>query len=542
MKRLRLLSAWWAATIVAAAAHADPSYERLLRHVPADTATVVVIPSIDALVEGVLAFAREAGIPDVRIASEDIVEELGLRDALIDASIIETDGPLLIVTQAEAVAPIVIVGLKPTKAKAALETAKIVDRALIAAGSTEQLDAAVAGSTTRAKTIAEALGSLDDLRAALYVDREALATAIDDAFMSIEGVLAMIAVNPQVQGAMPVLRVVIDGFRDLIDDTAALIVRGTIGADGVTLRSEARFAADSETAAYLSQVSPMEQPLLSGLRGRDAPLLFGVGWKTAQPRVSFTERLAEALLTAADDGAAEFDQMRAALSVYRRVAGYAGCMETTDGKVGLRYCYYADDPAAVVEPLWKMGSLGPRTMAGVAPGIDMTAESGTEQIGKRECRYVEVRFQSEDEAILDTLTRIYGRAVRSYYYADADGVHMVVAGPDVARGLVERDLAGETPSVTDDPRVRRAIDAISARPQVIAMLDLAGLLAKLATSFPHLGLPAEMKKSPDAPYAVWGLYLEDRRARTELMLPAAAVKALIDVVEQPSSDSAPASE
>lgn len=545
MKRRTAAVALLSLAACAAAAAATP-LEKFLRHVPDDAAIVVVMPSPDALIEGVLAFAKAASIPDVDASTKDMLDDMGFIDAVTDAAILETDGPLLIVARAEFDEPIVMIGVKSTDAQptTASSTAHIVDQILIVAPTAERLEAAVSGSAKRAAAIGEAFGSLDDCRVAVFADLDALEEPIDEAFMTIEGVIAMAGVNPQAQGMMPMMRVFLDGLRSLVSDSTIVVLHGSIDGSGVTLNKTVSFAPDSDMAHYLAEVKASDKPLLRGVNAKNAPMVFGAEWSVPPSQPSLSERMGEAMIKAIDDGSPEIAEMREALSLYRRITGLSGVVGTgDDGKLSIRECVFTDDPDAVLQPTLKLSTATNRMMAAMNMGMTVQVETGMEEIASRKVSYVDTHFQIEDEAAKAVISAMYGDVVRAYYYSDENGLRMVAGPAESARRLLENELAGDVPVVLGDARVEAGVARLSKSPQAIALVDYVQLVSAFAKMMPEIGAMLPQRAPPkDTPYIAWGLYLTDGRVRAELVVPAAAVKAGIELFEQPSTGSASVNE
>jgi hypothetical protein len=546
--------------IAPSAAWAQPTSppERLLRHVPADAALVVVVPELEKLVMDVASFGRAVGHPHAAgLEPHKLLEELDLLDSIEG---LDLCGPLVLAHKPGGGAPLLLGQVKDAAAwKAAVHAeevpggllrvlvfgepgyASVQDGILIVGETREDVtEAASAGGALlapfRAATAKRAAGH----DALLFIRTEPWKPLIEVTLTAAGAVLrAGAAISaPQDESVQQLWT----WFFEQMGQFVTAIETCTIG---VRLDEQEAFAEvaltfrpDGGVGRYLEQVGKSRESLLRGLPAERSMMVVAAEWTMPPDAPNLTNQLYEAMLATEalkqKLGTVAFEQgMQAAMKMNRLVSGYN--MSLAAGpEAGLLVTgrYFTADPAGVLEHMRAAYQCSSEFLNPFGGGAMLDVTERIDQTGATPIQAFDLLFTLDDEPARRMLEAIYGKSTTMYTAAAPQGVVFALGPTGPARARLDQLLAAPASRPSGDLRLEAALARVAPGPQMFCTLDLPRFLEFVTNACRVAGAPLPDLECGEAPLPliVAALYLEPQRVRAELRVPAAPIRQVVEGV------------
>lgn len=563
MRVIALRTLVFSALAVTAAAQPStataPALNAVLRSVPDDAHLMLVIPSLDGLVEGVAAFARAtgAGDPAELTAASLLKPWLGSAVAGLD-----TGGPVIVVLSAEHDEPLLLARVrcceKWTRATQPAPRAGVAlydfgpDGCMAATVGEVAVFAREHGELRRAIDAAgrcvERLG--DEWRAVwsqrqalLWIDVQAWRPRIDSqmAIVARGMYMGMAAAGPDAEIGTQVWSWMFDQFKRTLGEAEIAGVGLRIGAAGVHVDGRVTFRPGTTAARYLDQVRRPGRDLLRGLPAGPAPLVMAYEWEDTAPGSGLNESLARAIA-----GMDALKQkvgheklqtvLRMSAEMNLKVPGSNAVFSTCPDGPGLLYwgLYLTSEGAAVQREMRRICELTPELVSawGTFPAAMKHAPS--DRVAGTEVDVYEFDFGSDAAAIQPIMHVIYGQNSTLYMAPHREGVAYTFGPREHARRKLAELLAPDAAPLSGEARVAEVLRVLAPDPQGCLLVDLPAVLGAVTTLAAQFGLPAPPFEAPATTSTLAGLtwYLEPRAVRAELYVPAAPIKAVVRYAER----------
>lgn len=534
--------------------------ERALPYIPDDGRLVLIIPSIGRLAEGVAAFGRGIGVPDVAdVTPRQLLEELlGKSAAGVNAR-----GPLILALSPGQDEPILIATLaseeawqSTTKPTGTLQRATLyefgaerysaatIGQVAIFAREREELRRAVEAQGTFATRFADELRDGASQRQALVIiDVSAWKSEIETQLATLaQGLcMGMAAAGPDAELGMQIWNWLLARARLATAEARALVATLRIQGDGVFVTLRALLQNDGRLSRYLGAIKAPEADLLRGVPAGDSPLVVAVEWKEPAEGEGFGEEFAKFLLESpALKERVPREKLEVALernvALNRKTTGTSAAFAFSPEGKGLMYwgLYLTQDAESVRQGMREICELAPELMNAWGAFPTALLQHELERVSDTEVDVYKFDFSGEKSRLQPVMQAMYGRDPALLLAKHPQGLAYVFGPRESARPKLAQFLAKDSATLRDDPRVAALFRVLTPQPQFCVLLDIPAL-ARAATSFVEgLGLPIPELDLPDekAPLAGLAAYFAPASLRAELFVPAEPIKAIVKVAER----------
>ncbi len=528
-----------------------PELAQVLKHVPADTHLVFVVPSVEKFVAGLSAFGKGIGSQSVAdVTAEDLlVGPLG--DAL---TALDVRGPFVLAASAESDEPLLLMKVVDLSVWEGSAKSTRLDAGMVFEFETERyagvtpdgvavvtreradaqrgLQAAGEFASDRGDRIASLLTRRD---AVLLVDVQPWIPRIEQNLLFFEQSLCcgIAAAGPEGEAATQFWRIVFDKFRLLISQADTYAAGVAINGAGVLLADQTTFATDGSVAEYLAQVGHTNKDVLRGLPDGDPLLAFGSEWTVPPGTPSLNEILTKVLLKVESlKEKVGVDKLEAAMRLnvetYRMLTGLSGMIEVGDDACSLRSrgLYLTQHRDSVRDNLRQAFTSCPELIDawGTFPAKDVTHTHM--QIEAVDTDVYAFNFDADRALAQPVLSGLYGVQPKLFVAPHPDGIAYSLGSEQGMRrffGADQRQLSG-------NPRLRALRKQLSPDPQLCVVVDVSKFLDFISGVMGTMGIPAPFlaEDAGDHPLAGAAVYLEPRAVRFEAYVPAETVGVVIE--------------
>lgn len=551
------------ALVVTGVAHAaPPALERLAARVADDSPLVIVIPSIDGLMEGLRAFGEAIGAEE--LAKLDRADLLRDNFKLDTTAGVNQAGPLVMYGHPDDDGPVVLVTLSDAAAwkreRAAEELAdgllkvslgrddryaSIKDDILVLAPTEAQVRAALKANGKTGERVLKSCGEpLKKASAAFYADTEVLrdvigaGLAMGETFANM-GVAA--GADPEMMSAM--IRWGFEQLRRALDQSRVFTLVGRVNADGVQVATGLRFAADSDVTRYLKTVRPPSAGPLARLLPVDWAVLSGYDWTTDGSVPGLFETLLKILsaeLSAKNPADKEKLERAIALAgeMNRKLTRVDQFLwATEDGKTASSALCGGKQARDVLTAFESYSELNQIMMRAWGLGGALATTTAVERFGDVEARVSRMDFSAAAPEVAGLMQAMYGPELAVYCAPFGEDVLMITGGATVAKAEVERLLKSGRKPAQPAPAVKALFDGLAPHPHAWMACNLRRMLDWLGAFMAAVGVPAPFPKLPkdrDA-YTAATFYFDPDGVRAELVLPSDAIKPLVEQAKKSES-------
>jgi len=550
-----------AQTSDARAASPSPHVASILRYVPDDAHLVVLVPSLDGLVQGIAGFGKAIGVEDMAdVDLHDILEEAlgeavdGLAGAGAFALVMSADyeEPLLIASLAKS--DVWARDTKPSSLRDNVQlfefgesryvAAMIGDVAVFAREKDDLPRALDAKGTFRKRFMAAAGSSLSDRQVVLYVDvaawKEFIEAQMNVAAQAMS--MGMAAAGENAEAAVQVWNWVLTRFRSMLSQGEAFVVGLRVDGRGVFVNAEATFKPGGSVARYLAGARKPKSDMFRGLTVPSGPVVLAFEWESPPGAEDWNMELVRMMFdlpgVREKIDAKQIDLMlEKSAAVNRRVHGVSAAMTIgeADGS-GLSYwgLYLTEQGADVQRDLGAMWDACPDFLSawGAMPAEMKRGE--VETVGGVESETFVLDFGGADAPMDPVLLELYGENPTVYMAPHAEGLAYALGTKAIARERMRQMLAGKAAPLSQDKRVSAIMKVFSPNPQACVLVDLPKLAAGVLSFARKLGLPMPELSFGKQETSLTGatLYLDARAIRGEVYVPAEPLKVLIREMER----------
>lgn len=555
------VAAW---CLLAFHAAADTSVQALLKHVPAKSQVVVVIPSIEKFVKGAQAFGKAAAVEDMEKVTAEELFQMQLGAAFEHMN---TSAPVVFAGRFDDDQPIFICVMKEGGAIEKLEGSKKDENGIISfdggmgtsyAGidgeiamigvSAEQVSGAVKADGKHGEAIGKSFGKLLEKNQVLvYLDPVESKSQIDQGLTELESSAeGMAAGGPQAAGGAAMIKWMTDSVRYMVGESQAWVIAARLGESGASVDASLQAKSEGKLATYLKGMKKSEVDLLATMPDEKTGMVFGYDWTPPSGSESITEQFMRALLKGMPEGDAakkeELEKMmKQATEFAKLTTGSTFSLAfSPDKKLLCSGAYIGRDAKALSAAHEKLAAAQQAMTQAMAQGVDVKVDSSKEKIGSVEASVLKMSFNAEDPVMKEMFDAMYGAGMT--FIAGPSPVGLTFAfGPDTpARELFGKLGDGKGPGLGGNAEVKKAMSTISARPAGFALIDLLLLFDFGMTALRAAGMPVpEMKLPQGAPnFVACGLFFDPETVRIEMNVPAAAVKSVVEAFNAMSEDGA----
>ena len=539
---------------------------RLINYVPDDSHLVLVIPSLVRLIEGVSRFGQAAGIdPLAELTAERILRKpLGNHNGAVDIN-----GPFALAISAQH-PELLLIGLvtsidawqgaaKPAHLPNDALLFELGNRGYLAtsadgvaliARERSTLERALRSSGTfRTQFAQHAAARLTGRQALLWADVAAWRTAIKRQLQVIaqSAQLGLAAAGPDAEASQRIWTWLFAQLDRLADEAESYSVAAQIGADGVLLQDCTTFRAGSRIRDYLAALRTPPRDLLRGLPADPAALVFAAEWEVPAELETIDEKLVRVMLgpekqreTAA--GARCETALRESVAAHRTMTGYNGLIAWSEAEREFLYggVYFSQSGDTLRKHVRGIYEACPELMS----SWGVLSASGpvytTENIAGAEADVYRFTVAGTDGRADPLMQALYGEQSVLCMAAHPDGVAYALSSQTGAHTALTRLLAQDGPRLSTDARVGPLFKVLSPHPQGCVVIDVPRTLNLFGSMLRSVGLSCpslSVEHFGNMPLAGATFYLEPQRIRSELYVPSAPVRALIETFGYKRSDS-----
>ena len=543
--------------VCACSARAGTPVDRLLAHVPDDTALMIVVPSAEKLAQGIAALGRNLELED--LAEIDPADLFGELDLPANGEGLDLRGPIVVAMAPMRPAPVVLCitegaevwkravgaesiesGLYKVRALEDSVYAAFDGDVVIIGRAEEDVRAALRAEGTSVRRLGAYPGQwliTHHVVLGLRVqDWSPLLVPVLNAFQaSLQ--MGMAASGQDAEHGVEFVGWLCDQMRGMVAQVETLTVGVRVGGDGVFAQTATIFDPAGSVTDYLGKVRKTTRPLLRGLSDSDDLLVLACEWDLPPGTDSLWCPLLKSLLRSGERADDEDFQkaLKAMLDTQRELSGYNMAMSLgpPEQALVLRGLNFTKRPEAVLESMRYSYELDPELMGAFGVGHDVKMSTRREQIGAVNGYAFEMCFDAEDEEARRMIQAMYGEKMTTCAAPHAEGVMFASGSGETARARLDRMLAGKDGRLVENQRVKTAQRALSPDPQCWVLVDLmkcfelgVRLARTVGAPVPPIKLPSEATA-----FVTAGVYLDGNTVRSELFVPAEPVKALIRAVE-----------
>jgi hypothetical protein len=541
-------------------AQIPPQVERVLKYVPDDADLVVVVPSLDGLVQGLAGFGKAIGLPELAdLSVQDLLEKpLGRSAAGLD-----TSGALVLALSATQDEPLLIASLASDASwKAATQPVTLRDDVLLYDFGPDRHLAAVAGrvaifarekselrravdSTGKfAGRLPKAVGDLLGQRSiVVYAEVSAWAQRVEaSTAWLIQGMqVGMTAAGPEAEAAMRMWSFMLDQFKKVLSEARTLVVTARVDAQGAWVDCRVTFRSDGSVAGYLGQVHKPGRDLLRGLPAGDSPLVLGYEWEGPADSEGLDAALSRLFLNMESlkekVGAEKLQAIiKTDAEIKRRMSGASTVCSFAENGSGLSYrgLYLTREGAEVQRGMGSVFELTPELMSAWGTFRGAVVRRDPEQVSGVQADVYQLNFEAGDSPLQHTVLAVYGSNPTLYLAPHPEGVAYAFGPPETARQKLAELLDAEASPLGRVARVRDTLDRFSADPQICMLADAPALLKGCTAMLEQMGIPFPTVELPDEPTPLAGFtfYLQPEALRAELFVPAEPIKMIVKLVQQ----------
>jgi hypothetical protein len=536
---------------------------RVLQYVPDDTHLLVVVPSLERLVDGLTGFGKALGVEDLtKLTTADILEEpLGRHAGTLAAR-----GPFVLALSAQQSEPLLL-GLagdvetlaatsKPTELADGVTQFELGERGFLAITREKvavitrertQFQRAFRSTGQQARRVSALPGSwLNQHHCLLLVDvppwQEWLQQQLDT--ISQTAYMGMAAAGPEAETGLQFWKWFFEQFGKLVKETRSYAATLRVDERGVLFQDRVTVQPDGSVARYLKDVRPVQRDLLRGLPTGGA-LVFGAEWELPANTETLEELMLKAILRTdllkdrVGDEKFEAAMARSA-ALHRKMPGYNGSFNVGGKGQGMQFAgvYLTAEGAAVMKDMREMFEICPDIMNAWGNLPSTTVKCDTEQVSGAEAQVYRFVFDRNSPA-QPMLQAVYGEDATLYMAPHPEGVAYALGAREAAREMLARSLAKDAPQFSRDPRVLSLFETLTPHPQFCLLIDLPPLCKAIGTMVQELGVPFPPLDIGDQPGPLAGLalYLEPSAVRSEIFVPSAPLKRLIKAFEKATAGS-----
>lgn len=531
----------------------DARLGRALAYVPSDAHIVIVVPDIEALLNGLTTFGTAIGAP--LLAEVDAERLLG---AAIGAAVsaVELRGPLVFALPRDYGDPVLIttIGCQTTWA-GCTEAKRLADGLTIYelgpqsfVGATEgdvvifardsaDLRTATGGNRRFLQQFREAVGNdLERRHLIAYIDVAAVHAEWNERLNLILQTLylGMATSGTDVEIAGLVWNFLIEQARTTLSEARTCVVGLQLDREGVFMEARARFTPDGSIAKYLRQVRPSQRDLFRGLPAGPASFAVSYEWVAGPDTVSLNDAMMKAMfgseVVRRQIGAEAADRLQQRCTELNRMVPGVSAAFSLRPKTGMLYwgLYLTERPSDTLREFKAITELAPEflTAWGTFPAA-MRPQPAFELAGEQ----VESFAFDIDESELQfqpMMGSFYGEDPTLYIAKHAEGLAYAFGPQVAAREQLARLLARDLPSMAEDPRVQALRQRLTPGAQSLLVADLGLLAREVLGMLSMLGLPAPTLElsADEQPLAGYGFYMEQDVVRLEAFVPSTPLKAI----------------
>lgn len=531
---------------------------RVLRHVPDDTHLLLVVPRLDALVDGAAAFGRATRIPELAgLTAQRVLEDplgtcaqgLNRQGCLVLAVSAQRYEPLLLGEAGDlsvwaGQAQVSTLGDAtlyefPDQRYAVSTSAGV----LLFAREKADLERAVTANGEFIERLTPEVRTLYATRDVVFwADLQAWRPTIQRwlGFFAQTMYMGMAAAGPDAEAAIQIYKTLFDHADQVLAEAETYAAAARVDGDGVLAEDRLFFKADGAVAKFLASVEKPGRDLLRGLPFVGA-IAFGSEWEVPPGTASLNEMFARAIFsTPAIQKRLSAEQveelMNHTVRVYQHMTGLNGCIDSHP-EGGLLICglYMTQTPATLQQDLRRGFEQKPEMLGAWYSVPAASMEHARERLGDVEADVYQVSFElPEHRPMQPMIQAIYGSGALGMYVAPhPEGVVYAMGPQDAARDVSVKLLSADGPTARQDPRTEALFERLSPDPQMCVVVDLPRTMQMMAQVVERIGMPSPPMDAGAKPAALIGLnvYLEPRTVRTELYAPSAPIRAVREVFE-----------
>lgn len=553
----------FALMLLPAAALANPSpadsdtLRQALQHLPENTSLIVALPNIETLTTGLARFGKDAGIDELAdVTTTRLLEEL------LDEHTLGIDprGPAVLAVT-PSMQPMLVVRIKdetawlrdldldeqtPDAAGFMIHGEKCFALRAGQFGLLGQSAAVLEGAREPAKARLELLPPavhtlLEKNHAVLWADVPSWRPLAGPFLAVAEGFfhMGLAQAGPQGQGAADIWRWLFEKTRVLLDESQAYAAFVEFTPEGIRAGDMLTVAPGGRVADYLEKVKSTKRDLFRGLPDRRAAVYFAVDWFLPPDAPTLSEDMLSAMMqsalgrTLAEDAEA-MESMDASRKLQRLVQRYNGGVDfgIDGGGMAAWGNYLTFDKDEVLGLLRKSIRMIANAKMMSLYGSDVTTELAheTQTVRGTQTDVYTFSIRSRDEQLQKVFRSVYGEQTAYCVAPGPAGVLFTMAPGAGGTQLAAQMLAPDATPLSAARDTKQALERIAPDPHLCLLVDLPRLVEGALDWIRTIETDVPLFTPPDTrpPYFVGGLYLEPNRMRTEMFLPADAVRILVD--------------
>ena len=534
---------------------------RVLHYVPDEADFAIIAPDFDRVVAGIRGFGKAidfAGAANITTA-QIIGQQLGGRAAALD-----TAGPVVVAASADDRNPLLLATVLNPKAwqehaqrGESLDGAEVFefgDDGYIALGKggvgifareRGELRRALRSKGVFAKSLTESdAGLLARRHVLLRINVPAWQDLIEQQldFVAASAYMGMAASGPDTETALQLSQWIFAELGKLTSEAQTYALGLSVDERGIGLEDRTTFKPNGRVASYLKQVRKPGRDLLRGLPADGAAVVFANEWELAPNAQSLNEILLKVMLNLdslrAQIGAEKLDAaLKMSIDAYRNMSGYSGAFALAPDGTGFIYSgvYLTSAGDALQRDVRTVCEMCPELMEAWGTTRSGGIRNEREKIGGVEADVYTVARESDDPKLPPMVQMLYGPDSVVYMAPQQEGVVFAMGPRDVARRQVTRLVAGEDQPLSRDPRVVALFEQLTPNPQFCVLVDVPRSFELLSTMMRKMGMPFPMLpvSAERTPLVGLTFYLESGALRSELFVPSAPIKLVLEMVRGP---------
>jgi hypothetical protein len=534
-----------------------PEIAPLLKYVPDDTHLVLIIPKLNELVSGVSAFGRAIGTEDLVITPDKLLAgPLNKRVGLVN-----TNGPLVLALSANSPDPLILAVLSDNRVldpEGVTELAEGVrlldlgensylaatrDGVAVIGRERGEVQRALIGRGRSTERLLQSAGPLlarHQLVIGIDVPpwQDSLRRKLD--LVAQGAYMGLAAAGPDAAAAVQIWKWIFEQIEMLVGQADTYGVALLVDGQGVFVEDRARFQTSGPVAQYLQGIRHPERDLLRGLPAGPAAVVFAAEWEPPPGAESIDQALVKAVLRTeslrARIGEEKFDAaLQRSLEAYRNLTGYSGVM--APGPEGRGMCftglYLTSDGPTLQRKMREVIELCPELMNAWGGMPAESVQRDRIALATGEADVYRFSLSAGNSQIAPALEALYGKDLEMLLAPHRAGVCFAMGPREEARRRIEALSGAQAPPLTGEPRIRAALARFSPQPQFLLLLDMPQIARVMLGMAHEMGVPAPELAAPDPPLPLAGLafYVEGAELHSELFIPSAPLKFLINALQ-----------
>ncbi len=557
---------------LACSAAAQLTVEKALKHLPDEPGIVIAFPSLKAFASNIAAFGKASGIEAIaNVSYKRVLEEDGL---VPNSAGVDISGAVLIHVDALNLTPVVICGLSDAAAwKTANKVSErsggmltftddheiehfavIRENVLVVSTDEAAVEDCSAGSGAAARQVLQhAADALRQSQLVVFVNMPTWKAQLDQGVGVMDGMMAMALMSsPGGESSATMTRWMLQGAKKLVAEATVTMISLEVNEKSAQLRHMTEFQPSGAVAKYLKAIRTSEADPLRGLVDGSDLFYFATEWDLIGEARPLQEEMSLAMLDAAPEGPAKTalrQQLDRTTPILRKIKGYNGAVRKAKDGPGMVISgtYFTENDAELLEsfPLvWESGM----QMTAAAGVLEFAVDAKRDRVADVDAHVVGIRMKAEQPEFLKALEQFYG-ANPTVFAAKTPAGLSYTLGPQGESKLAFTELVKSATKLSENSRVAAAMKSIAPKPQVLALLDIAGIVevfTELSSDADEADRPdgaradaaqaaggkagAEAVTAERSPYIVFAMYLDATKIRTHISLPAKSVRSVAESI------------